>query len=95
MHSLTNVPRAADKDRDIQVVVDGSDIRIVNAPARYVDALDTSTMTTIHLGDHMLLAERYDDLRNMIGRDIATAIRMGRDAGYRHAQMEIRDALGL
>ena len=97
MHSLTNVPTAnMDRDYEIAGIIDGPDVRIVcrRRHPRERDAIgDCVTMTTTLIGDHMLANPQM--LREMYARDLATAIRMGRDAGYHQAKAEIRSALGI
>lgn len=93
MHRLTNVPtKDQDREIEIRVVVDGSNIKIVRAK-RDAAKDDWAGMTEVYVGDHML--SRPDDLRRMIGDAVASAIRLGRDAGYNQAKREIRNALGI
>ena len=91
MHSLTNVPTAA-SGLEIKGRVDGNDISVVCAK-RHAPENDYLRMTSTFVGDHML--GKPDDLRQMYARDLATAIRMGRDAGYEQAKAEIRRVLGV
>lgn len=92
MYALTNVPRACDKGSEIKVEVQGNDIILW-----HVHKSDDrgSKMATIFVGDHMLVADNHRDLLELIGRELASAVTRGRDAGYSHAKREIREALGI
>lgn len=89
MHSLTNVPTKA-SGLEIRGIADGEQIDVV---CMSDNGRDWSRMTTAYLGDHMLA--KPAELRRMYANDLATAIRMGRDAGYEQAKAEIRAVLGV
>lgn len=91
MYRLVNVPTET-SELEINGIVDGETIRIVcqakgSAPSDYI------IMTDTYVGDHMFA--KPADLRRMYANDLASAIRMARDAGYAQAQAEIRAALGI
>ena len=94
MHSLANVPTKT-SGLHICTQVDGPAIHILRSlepTAKWGDG-KSILMTSLHVGDHMM--QKPNDLREMYGRDIAMAIRLGRDAGYAQAQADIKAALGL
>lgn len=90
MYNLTNVPTAA-SGVPINGEVDGETVRIVCGKDAYGAGGTMMTSTTV--GDHML--KNPDALRKMYANDLATAIRLGRDAGYAQAKAEIRRVLGV
>lgn len=92
MWSLVNVPPACAKEIKIRAIVEDETIKIVRAKKSATEN-DWLGMGDFFVGDHMLA--RPDDLRQMIGRELVSAIIMARDAGYAQAQAEIRDALGI
>lgn len=93
IYSLVNVPRANGK-LEIRGYVEGENIYIVAGErgSKWRDG-NCVQMTNTFIGNHML--SMPDALRQMYADDIATAIRMGRDAGYAQAKAEIREALGI
>jgi hypothetical protein len=91
LYQLTNVPTKA-SDLEIKGIVNGENIKVVCAKRNAAPG-DWLMMTDTHVGDHML--GKPEELRKMYADDLATAIRMGRDAGYEQAKAEIRAALGV
>ena len=91
MYRLTNVPTEA-SGLEIKGVVDGEKIKVVCAKP-HAAPNDWVMMTDTFVGDHMLA--KPADLRRMYAEALATAIRMGRDAGYQQAKAEIRRVLGV
>ncbi|WP_454627817.1 hypothetical protein [Bradyrhizobium cenepequi] len=90
--SLTNVPRKADRGVEMRVEVAGNDIVLWN-----VNKSDDrgSKMETIYVGSHMLMADNQTQLLEMLGREMLHLIVAARDAGYKQAQQDIKQALGL
>jgi hypothetical protein len=88
MYSVTNIPTEKSRHQ-IKALVEGDAIliRAVEQPGTYGIG-----MTTMHVGDHMLA--KPEALRKMIGEAITVAIRFGRDAGYAHAQADMRRVIG-
>jgi hypothetical protein len=91
LYQLTNVPTKA-SDLEIKGIVNGKNIKIVCAKRNA--ALDDWLMMTNAFVSDLMLAEP-ELLRKMYADDLATAIRMGRDAGYEQAKAEIRHVLGV
>lgn len=96
MTQWVNVPRLADKGVEIVVKVElgGNDIEVWKVPKNVLESCYSARMASIFLGDHMLTAANLPALRQMIGRELASAVTQGRDIGYRQAQADIRAALG-
>jgi hypothetical protein len=86
---LTNVPTAASK-LEIRAIVEGENIDIVCSERNSENYI---RMTSTFVGDHMLA--KPEDLRRMYADDLATAIRLARDAGYRQAKAELRTWLDI
>lgn len=92
MYSLVNVPMASAKDVEIRPRVDGDQVMLVCAK---VDAPENDwvRMADTYIGDHLF--SQPQALREKIAQEMAYLVRAARDAGYAHAQYEIRRALGL
>lgn len=90
MHSLTNVPTKA-SGLWIRGIVDGEQVSVVCMGGR--TPTSWSGMSSSYVGDHMLA--KPEALRQMYANDLATAVRMGRDAGYAQAQEDMRRAMGI
>jgi hypothetical protein len=93
MYSLVNVPTAA-SGVEIKGVVEGDHILIIAAEkgSKWRDG-HSVMMADTWLGEHVLSAPEF--LRQKYADDLATAIRMGRDAGYAQALADIRHLLGI
>jgi hypothetical protein len=69
----------------------------------YVKVIDPETappfnatgVCDMFIGDHMFEVDMRSALRMMVARALVTAIERARDIGYRQAQSDIRDALGI
>jgi len=95
MHSLTNVPTEKSGHRIVGFARgENIDIRCLEKLPRG-DMDPGVNMTSWYIGDHMFKPENQQHLREAVANVIATAIRMGRDAGYAQAKAEIREALGV
>lgn len=95
MHSLTNVPYKRNLQAEIRGVVDGTNVEVRCFDTdRIGHGFASSGMTSMYIGDHMFEPDKREALRQMVADALATAIRMGRDAGYAQAQQTIRNALG-
>lgn len=93
IYSLANVPAKSD-DLEIKGVVEGEQIYVIRAEkgSKWRDGRSVM-MTSTLVGEHMLA--RPDDLRRMYADDLATVIRLARDAGYAQALADVRGALGI
>lgn len=93
MHSLVNVPTAK-SGLEIQGYVAEQTVYIICAErgATFRDGRSVA-MTDVFIGDHLL--HDPNALREMIARDLATAIRLARDAGYAQAKAELRGWLEI
>lgn len=96
MYSLTNVPHHKDRT-ELDVRVKDGTVKVVA-----IDPKDRGSnpdnwwgVGDIYIGDHMFEPKMQDSLREMIGRALVSAIYRARDIGYRQAQNDIRDALGI
>ena len=81
------------KDTHIHVVVDKTD---VNKRTEYSKVV----IASFYIGEHMIedpkfSGENHKNLRKMIGDFFLKAYRDGSVAGYRMAQSDIRQALGI
>jgi hypothetical protein len=92
LYSLVNVPRANDK---VEIVghVDGENVYVLCAEkgSTWRDGRSTAMANTL-VGDHML--SKPADLRRMYADDLATVIRLARDAGYSQAMADVRSLIG-
>ena len=91
---LTNIPHHKDRS-ELDVVVKEGSVKVVA-----IDPKDRGTdkwwgVGDIYIGDHMFKPDMQEHLRVMVGRAIASAICQARDVGYRQAQRDIRNALGV
>lgn len=93
LYDLTNIPRRTDSSREVVPIVSGPNIHIVSRDIK--DKNQLHGMSTVYIGDHMFLPENRNLLRTTIGELICSAITRGRDAGYTHAQSDVRAALGI
>ena len=92
MHRLVNVPHHSNRCK-IETRIKNESILIVLHDPTISKPYADSTMTDLYIGAHMFL--KPNDLRKMVGDAMCFLIREARDAGYRHAQSDIRSALGL
>jgi hypothetical protein len=91
---LTNIPHPKDRT-ELDVVVKDNSVKVV-----VIDPKDRGTdkwwgVGDVYIGDHMFKPDMQDQLRVMVGRAIVSAIYQARDVGYRQAQRDIRNALGV
>ena len=93
LYRLVNVPTEK-SGLEIEGVVEGENVIIISKErgSKWRDGKSVSMAETF-VGDHMLGMPA--ELRRMYAEDLAWAIRKARDAGYQHAQAEIRAALGI
>lgn len=95
LYRVVNVP-TEQSGMEIEGVVEGENVLVI-ARARGPDSKwrdgKSRLITETLVGDHMLI--RPHDLRRMYASDLASAIRLARDAGYGQAQAVIRAALGI
>lgn len=91
MYRLVNVP-SKDSKAEIRGEVEGETVYVVaaepNGKWREGGAL---LMAETYLGDHLL--GKPDLLRKKVSDDLATAVRLGRDAGYAQALADVRSLL--
>lgn len=92
MYNLTNIPHHKDR-REVECRVDGETVRLIAHDKQAVDGFRELGMDTLFVGDHMLA--KPEALRQMIGSALVHAVIRARDVGYRQAQADIRDALGV
>jgi hypothetical protein len=95
MYSVVNIPLSSNKSVELvaSVMDDSAWVRVVDS--KLSPPFNSSGVCDLHIGDHMFAPDKRDDLRLMVAKAIAFAIEKGRDAGYAHAQAEIRAALGI
>lgn len=96
MYSLTNVPHHKDRT-ELDVRVENDIVKVVA-----IDPKDSNLnpdnwwgVGELYIGDHMFKPEMQNSLREMVGRALVSTIYRARDIGYRQAQRDIRDALGV
>jgi hypothetical protein len=96
MPQLTNVPHHRDS-AELDVRVKDGNVRVVAIAPKDRDLNPDNWwgVGDLYIGDHMFKPEMQDHLRMMVGRALISAIYQARDIGYRQAQRDIRDALGL
>ena len=96
MYSLTNVPHHKDRT-ELDVRVKGGTVKVVAIDPKDRDLNPDNWwgVGDMYIGDHMFKPEMQDSLREMVGRALVAAIYRARDIGYRQAQNDIRDALGI
>lgn len=96
IYSLTNAPHRKHDKLHIVGVVKGENIHIIcttNQNLKEWPDGHSVSMTSTFVGDHML--SKPEALRQMYANDLATVIRLARDAGYEQARAEIREVLGI
>lgn len=89
----TNIPHEGNKDFTIEKCVEGSSVYIVASHKGSEWRKGAVQITSLLVSDHLLA--KPDVLRNYIGDAICAALRQGRRAGYRQAQRDIRDSMGI
>ena len=94
MYRLVNIPHAK-ASAEIISRVDGCSVKIdsVDMKRPKDDVFASLNMGDLYIGEHMF--ERPDALRAMVGQTLVLAITTARDVGYRQAQADIREALGV
>jgi hypothetical protein len=92
MYNLTNIPHHKDR-REVDSRVDGETVRLIAFDRQAPEGFQELGMDTLFVGDHML--DKPEALREMIGRALVHVVIRARDVGYRQAQADIRDALGV
>jgi hypothetical protein len=92
MYSLTNIPHHKAR-AEVDSRVEGESVRLVAYDRQAPEGFQDLTMDTMFIGDHML--SKPQALREMVGRALVHAVIRARDVGYRQAQADIRDALGI
>jgi hypothetical protein len=95
MYRLVNVPHANNKRAQLTPSVEQQTVYIKVIDPQTAPPFNASLVCDMFIGDHMFTPEMRNDLRMMVGRALVTAIEHARDIGYRQAQSEIRDALGI
>ena len=96
MHSLTNVPHHKDRT-ELDVRVKDGTVRVVaiDPKDRELNPDNWWGVGDVYIGDHMFKPEMQNSLREMVGRHLVAAIYRARDIGYRQAQNDICNALGV
>jgi hypothetical protein len=89
---LVNIPHHRASTALDTRVNDGS-VKVVVVDPRTESRDEWWEVCSLYIGEHMF--SEPDDLRLMVGRALITAIYQARDVGYRQAQADIRQALGL
>jgi hypothetical protein len=92
MYNIVNIPHHKDR-RQIGCRVDGETVRLVAVDRTAPEGFQELGMDTMYVGDHMLT--KPEGLREMIGLALVHAVIRGREVGYRQAQADIREALGV
>lgn len=92
---IVNVPNASETNINLEVDVQHMTVFIKAVDKNRLTDYNSSVVCRIFVGDHMFQEENREDMRKMIGREIASAIIQARDIGYRQAQWDIRAALGI
>lgn len=92
MYNLVNVPMASEKEVEIRPRVDGAQVMLVWAK-KGAPQHDWVRMVDTYISDHLL--SQPQALREKIAQEMAYLVQAARDAGYAHAQYEIRRALGI
>lgn len=96
MYSLTNVPHHKDRaELDVRVKDGTVKVVAIDPKDRDLNPDNWWGVGDIYIGDHMFEPGKRDDLRMMVGRALAAVIYRARDIGYRQAQNDIKDALGV
>lgn len=95
MYKLVNVPHAKDKRAHLLASVEKETVYIKVTDPETAPPFNAISVCDLYIGDHMFEPYNRDALRQMVGRALITAIENARDVGYRQAQADIRDALGV
>lgn len=94
MH-VVNVPNIDDKRASLHASVSDNHA-VVRAVIKDMDPpFNASTVCELYIGDHMFEPGKRDDLRRMVAEALVSAICHGRLVGYKMAQSNIRQALGV
>jgi hypothetical protein len=93
LYRIVNVPEASNKDVDLVVSIDGSNVYVKAVDKR--SEFNSSGVCDLFIGEHLFEPDKHDWLRKMVGDAIVTAILQARDIGYRQAQDDIRRAIGI
>lgn len=95
MYSVVNIPHASNKRAELTAFAEDGHAKVKVVDPGIEPPYNACGVCDMFIGDHMFEPDKRDDLRMMVARALVTAIEKGRDAGYRQAQADIRNALGV
>ena len=95
MYRLVNVPPASNKRAQLTPSVENETVYVKVIDPKIAPPFNSISVCDMYIGDHMFNADMRDALRMMVGQALVTAIEHARDIGYRQAQADIRQALGV
>lgn len=95
MHTIANIPHASNKRAELVASVKDDSVYVQVIDPKTAPPFNAIGVCDMFIGDHMFAPAMRDDLRMMVGRALVFVIEKARDAGYRQAQSDIRDALGI
>lgn len=95
MYRVVNIPHAKNRRAVLTPSVDGQTAYVKSVDPEMAEPYNSAGVCDMFIGDHMFEADKRDSLRMMVAQALITAIEQARDIGYRQAQSDIRDALGV
>lgn len=95
MYNLMNVPHAGNKRAQLTPSIENQTIHIRVIDPQTAPPFTSCGVGDLYIGDHLFDADDRDGIRMIVGRALITAIEKARDIGYRQAQADIRNALGI
>lgn len=90
IYPLINVPHADDKNKRLEVAIEGETICVWCVDKTQESPYDRVKVCDLYVGEHMFAFDRQYELRLMIGRSIVSAIEQARDRGYDNMYGECR-----
>lgn len=95
MYRLVNIPHSKNKRADLKASVEDQTVYIKVVDPEGEAPYNSCGVGDMFIGDHMFEPDKRDALRLMVGGALVRAIEAAREIGYRQAQSDIRDALGI
>lgn len=95
MYSMVNVPHAKNKRAQLTPIVENEMVYVKVIDHEMAPPFNATSVCDMFIGDHMFEADMREALRMMVGQALVFAIERARDIGYRQAQSDIQDALGV